>query len=234
MSDDLQDLRTVLRSVDAELDHARVLRTVHASRRTTRWVPLAAAAAVACVLLASVGTLAWVTSRDEPVPAVQPATTAPLPDPQTLAERVRVAISAGTACTRIEQDGRVVMEQLRRVGADGPTVLLASPGSDRWPLCAPDRAPTPRALDDVPSGSATRAPSPDLKVATTRDLLGPLAERAPAVSVARDVAGDLVLRVRTARLRYDYRLDAADRPVAVRVRPLDAAGPVLDATVGWG
>ena len=214
----LDDARDALHSVDAELDHGRVLRVVRAERRPRRWAaPLAAAAAVACVLVTTVGALAWIAAQDLPGPA-QPAT-APTPGvtPDVLADRVARAVAReDVACVRVLQDGRVVAEQLRDVGTGRVAVRV---GSDRrdWPGCGPEDGPTTAPTYDVRLSV--------VKVLATADVFSPLADpKYHPVASADGVA--LVGR----GMRYDYVLvSGSDRPVAVRLIGLQTA----TAEIGW-
>lgn len=231
--DDLHDLRATLRAVDGELDHARVLRTVDSRRRSTRWVPLAAAAAVACVLLASVGALAWWTAPERRAPAGPVSSGPPLPDAGVLAARVRRAVTEDVACTRILQDGRLVAEQLRATRHGRVTVVVVSQGEDAtggpWPGCGTAVDPTP-----APTSAATARPLIAVKVLLGRDLFAPLRDSrydatvasATTLTLVRTTGPDLV------RLRYDYELDPRTlRPVGVRVTGPDDSAAI--ATVAW-
>lgn len=218
----LDDARDTLRSVDAELDHARVLRAVHAESRPRRWtVPLAAAAAVACVALTTVGALAWAAAHDLPRP-VRPAT-APAPDvdpdvdPDVLADQVARAVArADVACVRVLQDGQVVAEQLHDGRTGQAAFLLSVVGSD-WPGCGPTDGPTRAPTYD--------GPTPAAKVLIGGDTFGPLRDDAYDA-----VASETGLVLVGPRLRYEYEL-APDslRPVAVTVTGVDVA----TAEIAW-
>jgi hypothetical protein len=210
MSDD--DLRAILHDVDDELDHERVRRTVHArtAARPARWVPLAAAAAVAAVLLASVGVLSWATGRGEPSEVPPSATSV---DPGTLRARVQDAVAAGSiTCTQVLRDGQVVAERLR---ADRPRRSLydLAEGGDveraTWPGCGPTASPVPTAYPTAWDTAPVRA-------LLDGDLLAPVAD--PAYDATEATATRLVLERGSDHLVVEFELDPATTwPVAVRV-----------------
>lgn len=208
------DARDTLRSVDAELDHARVLRAVRQGARPRRWVaPLAAATAVACVVLTTVGALAWVAAHDLPRPA-QPAAappSAPDVDPEVLADRVARAVAgADVACVRVLQDGHVIAEQLHDGRPGQAAFLLSVVGSD-WPGCGPAGGPTRAPTYD--------GPRPAAKVLIGGDTFAPL--RDDAYEAVPSEAGLVLVGP---RLRYEYEL-APDTllPTAVTVTGVDVA-----------
>lgn len=220
MRDD--DLREILRGVDGELDHDRVRRTVQArtAPRPARWVPLAAAAAVAGILLASVGVLARATMPDEP--AAPPAAT-PSVDADALRARVGSAVEAGAiTCTQVLRDGVVVAERLRADRARRSLYDLGE-GTDvergAWPGCGP-------APSDVPTAYPTAWDTPPVRTLLAGDLLAPVDD--PAYDATDATATRLVLERDADHLVVEYELDPATTwPVAVRV-----AGEVA-ARITW-
>lgn len=217
----LDDARDALHSVDAELDHGRVLRVVRAERRPRRWTaPLAAAVAVACVLLTTVGALAWVAAQDLPGPA-QPATAPPPVDPDVLAERVARAVArAEVVCVRVLDGGAVIAEQLREVGTGRAVYRIGTDGRD-WPGCGPEDGPTRAPTYDGPGSKPGPKPGPKLLVAG--DVLAPLTDRRYHAAAATDgvaLVGE--------GLRFVYVLEpGSERPTGVRLSGLQTGSAEL-------